>query len=280
MLTLDNRWLFDSPGELDPGTINAFSDLISRTCSQGDRYSILEHFKKHFASAAGEAYYRSSDTSWAETDLDRLMRQAGTNAPFFIKAFYDACEALLQRDPDTAVPDIARINRVLAENGAGYEIRESQLVATSHQQPVPVPQQTPSLDHQARALIEGALAASDRALAEGHGRPAVQELLWLLETISTAFRGTETATGTIQGRYFNKIIAELRADRRNTHQDQILGWMMALHGFLSSPTGGGVRHGTDLADGVAVEINEARLYCNLIRSYLTFLISAHERLQR
>jgi hypothetical protein len=54
--------------------------------------------------------------------------------------------------------------------------------------------------------------------------------------------------------------------------------MMTLHGYLSSPTGGGVRHGVDLRDGLALHINEARLYCNLIRSYITFLIGEHERL--
>jgi hypothetical protein len=30
--------------------------------------------------------------------------------------------------------------------------------------------------------------------------------------------------------------------------NQVLGWMTALHGYLSSPTGGGVRHGLDLND--------------------------------
>ena len=56
--------------------------------------------------------------------------------------------------------------------------------------------------------------------------------------------------------------------------------MMQLHGYLSSPTGGGVRHGVDLNEGMEFGITEARLYCNLIRSYLTFLIAEHERLHR
>lgn len=61
---------------------------------------------------------------------------------------------------------------------------------------------------------------------------------------------------------------------------QILDWMTKLHGYLSSPTGGGVRHGMDLKAGVAIQQNEARLYCNLIRSYITPLIEEHERLQK
>lgn len=58
--------------------------------------------------------------------------------------------------------------------------------------------------------------------------------------------------------YFNKIIGELRARGRG-HQEQILQWMMTLHGYLSSPTGGGVRHGTDLNEGLELGIDEARL---------------------
>ena len=131
----------------------------------------------------------------------------------------------------------------------------------------------------AQESIESALAAADKALVEGKGRQAVQELLWLLETIATAFRGAPTADGSVHGRYFNKIIGELREARRGNQQDQILGWMMTLHGFLSSPTGGGIRHGLDLTDGSPVQINEARVYCNLIRSYITYLITEHERLR-
>jgi hypothetical protein len=85
--------------------------------------------------------------------------------------------------------------------------------------------------------------------------------------------------GSIQGHYFNKIIGELR-QRGRGHQEHILQWMMALHGYLSSPTGGGVRHGVDVREGIALQIDEARLYCNLIRSYLTFLIAEHDRLSR
>lgn len=50
-----------------------------------------------------------------------------------------------------------------------------------------------------------------------------------------------------------------------------------LHGYLSSPTGGGVRHGTDLKEGIAIQPHEARLYCNLARSYLSFLLEEHDQ---
>jgi hypothetical protein len=59
-----------------------------------------------------------------------------------------------------------------------------------------------------------------------------------------------------------------------------LDWTTSLHGYLSSPTGGGVRHGIDLKSGVAIDPTEARLFCNLIRSYFGFLIAQHEQFTR
>ena len=53
-----------------------------------------------------------------------------------------------------------------------------------------------------------------------------------------------------------------------------------MHGYLSSPTGGGVRHGTDLGRGVYLDIPEARLFCNLTRSYISFLLAEYENLLR
>jgi hypothetical protein len=278
MLVFDNRWRFDSPGPIERGVVGDFLDLINRISGQGQRKAILEHFKSSFAAAAGNPYHVSSNESWAASDLDRVMDEAAANGPLFINAFYTACEQLRQRSPDMALPEAARINRILTDHGAGYQIDPPNLIATRTHNPIIVPEQAPSLDAQAHVLIETALQASERALAEGKGRQAVQEVLWLLETVSTAFRSDDILDGSIQGRYFNRIIGELKSRGRGGHQDQILQWMMTLHGYLSSPTGGGVRHGVDLRDGIALQPNEARLYCNLIRSYITFLIGEHERL--
>ena len=82
----------------------------------------------------------------------------------------------------------------------------------------------------------------------------------------------------MQGKYFNKIAANLRSHHKGQTLDQVLTWVTTLHGYLSSPTGGGVRHGADLKAGVALRPNEARLFCNLIRSYITYLLTEHERL--
>lgn len=279
MLQFDGTWRFDSPGPIAAGAVAGFWDLINRIVSQGDRKRLLEHFKSHFAGAAGVAYNSSSDEGWAASDLDRLMDQAALNAPMFIDAFYGACEALRLRNPAMGLPDFHRINRVLAENDVGYLIEPPNLVATRNHPAIAVPR-PPSLAAQAQELVFSSLQTSDRLLTEGRSRQAVQEILWLLETVVTAFRGMDFEEATLQGRYFNKIIGEMRVRSRGTTLDQILGWIVALHGFLSSPTGGGVRHGVDLAEGLAVQEGEARLYCNLIRSYITFLIAEHERLSR
>ena len=128
--------------------------------------------------------------------------------------------------------------------------------------------------------IEEAFRVSESELREGNSRQAIQEVLWLLKTFSTAIRSEKILFGSIQGRHFNNIIGKL-PQRQHGHQKQKLDWMKTLYGYLSSPTGGGVHHGIDLNDGLKqLRINEVRLYCNLIQSYLTFLISEREQLRQ
>jgi hypothetical protein len=276
MLTFDKQWRFDSPGDISSPVITAFQDFISIIANQGSRRDTLEHFKSYFASAAGISSSWSSSESWAESDLYDYMQRAAVNAPLFIEAFYDGCESMRKAEPDYAIPDITRINRVLADNHTGYKIEPPHLRSVNASEAIPVPQRAPSLDEQAQELIQQSLKQSERLLSEGLGRQAVQEALWLLETVSTAFKGLETKVGTVQGKYFNKIAEDLRKH----YKGQMLAWVTTLHGYLSSPTGGGIRHGADLKSGIATHPNEARLYCNLIRSYISFLMVEHERLSK
>jgi hypothetical protein len=278
MLNFNGAWRFDSPGEIPQGVSNAFSDLIGRIAAQGDRQEILEHFKSYFGDACGTSTSWSSSASWAETDLYRYMQDAAKNAPLFVEAFYEACENLRTHHPELGLPDLARINRVLFENQAGYEIRPPDLIPLNPHVPIVVPEHAASLDEQAQEVIQRSLKDSEQLLAEGRNRQAVQEILWLMETVSTAFQGLDTDAGTVQGKYFNKIAANLRSHYKGQTLDQVLNWVTTLHGYLSSPTGGGVRHGADLKADVALRPNEARLFCNLIRSYITFLLTEHERL--
>jgi hypothetical protein len=277
MLKFNSAWRFESPGAMPSKVVNELSELIGRITTQGKTQEILERFKSYFASAAGTTSTWSSSASWAQTDMDNYMQQAADNAPLFLEAFYDACESL--RSDDLAVPDVKMINRVLAKFKTGYEIRPPELVSLDGDAgPVEAPAQPASLDAQAREIIQKSLSQSEQFLSDGNSRQAVQEVLWLLETVSTAFQGIDTGTGTVQGKYFNKIVADLRRRNQGTTLDQVLDWVTTLHGYLSSPTGGGIRHGTHLKAGVATKPHEARLFCNLIRSYIFFLIAEHERL--
>lgn len=276
---LDGNWRFDSPGEIPRDVVLEFNTLIGKIAAQGKRKAIYEHFKGYFAGAVGTTTAPSSSESWAESDLINLMWQASENAPLFIEAFYEGCEAL-RAVPDFTIPDAGRMNRILAQHGTGYEIRAPYLVAVGFHEPIGVPERSQSLDEKAQEIINDSLKASEKLLAEGRPRQAVQEILWLMESVATAFRGLNAGEGTIEEKYFNKIAQELKRHQRGTSLEQVLHWLTTLHGYLSSPSGGGVRHGADINSGIVVGPAEGRLYCNLIRSYVAFLMAEHERLSR
>ena len=145
---------------------------------------------------------------------------------------------------------------------------------------VPVAEVPPPLAERAAELLQASLSRSEELLSERRSREAVQESLWLLETVATAFRGLDMGVDKVEGKYFNQIVKDLRKAKAGTTLDRVMEWMTALHGYLSSPSGGGVRHGLDLDRGVPISDNEARLFCNLIRSYLSFLLIEHEHLAR
>lgn len=135
------------------------------------------------------------------------MMFASDIAPVFLEALYDASETLWEISPDYHEgPSAALINDICARNNIGWELRPPMLILrdtdTTH---VEVPTQAPNLGEQARRTLHSSLTRSDQLLTENRPREAVQEILWLLETVSTAFRGAETRTGTVEGKYFNRI---------------------------------------------------------------------------
>jgi hypothetical protein len=278
MLKFNSAWRFATPGPISQEVVNEFYRLIGKIAAQGPRQSILEHFKSFFAGAAGSTSSWSSSESWADSDLQTFMDEAAGNGPLFVEAFYDACETLSRAHPDYGLPDLPMINRILAMCSAGYQIQPPDLIAQNAPSVIEVLNEPLSLDQQAQELVQQSLKQSEQLLAEGRDRQAVQEILWLLETVSTAFQGLSTAGGTVQGKYFNKIAEDLRRHHKGKILDQVLAWVTALHGYLSSPTGGGVRHGTDLKAAIVIQPNEARLFCNLIRSYISYLMAEHARL--
>ena len=286
-LKFEGAWRFTPPADgsflnraIPREAVEEFIGLVHRVATQGDRQEVLEHFKGHFCQASGSSHYWSSSTSWAETDLWQYAEHASQNAPLFIEAFYDACDSFRRGGEDRFAPDVAMINEVLKRHGIGYEIRPPRLVHRGSEAPLVPVSEPPTLAESAIEVLQTSLRRSEELLTGGRGREAVQESLWLIESVTTAFRGLDTGTNTIEGRYFNQIARELRQSKPGSCLDRVLDWMTNLHGYLSSPTGGGVRHGLDLSRGVAIDDNEARLFCNLIRSYLHFLLVQHERLAR
>jgi hypothetical protein len=287
-LEFNPSWRFVAPANaifqnstMPSGAIGDFFDLIGKVATQGDYQEILEHYKGQFCRATGRTHVWSSNSSWTETDLHSYMQQAAENAPLFIEAFWDACETLRNVNSSYSAPDEIVINDVLLKHKVGYVISPPNLVLRENEtSPVAVPERPKTLAENAIEILQDSLGRSDQLLAERRGREAVQELLWLLETVATAFREIDTGALRIEGKYFNQIVKELRGLEGGRALDQIMTWMTALHGYLSSPTGGGVRHGLDVKKGIAISQNEAKLFCNLIRSYLVFLLNEHERLSQ
>jgi hypothetical protein len=281
MLNFNPTWRFTSPGAIATGVPDDFLAFIKRVASQhANRQHVIEHYKRYFADAAGRPSYTSTSLSWAESDLNEYMSDAAANAPLFIEAFYDAGNSMQITNPQFVVPDVGTINHILAKNGAGYELQPPALISRNQPIIIPVQEQPPSLDVQAHEIIQRSLKQAEENLAVGRDRQAVQEILWLLETVSTAFQGLSIGESTVEGKYFNKIADELRRHHKGRTVEQAISWMTTLHGYLSSPTGGGVRHGGTLKAEVGMLPHEARLFCNLIRSYLAFLLDEHERLSR
>jgi hypothetical protein len=281
VLNFDPAWRFRSPGKIASGVVSDLTVLIKRVAGQyANRQPVIEHYKRYFADAAGRPSYQSSSLSWSESDLDDHMREAAENAPMFIEAFFDAGQALINQNPALVVPDVATINHILIDHDAGYELNPPLLTAGRPPASIAIEELPLSLDAQAHEKIQRSLKQAQDYLSAGHNRQAVQEILWLLETVSTVFQGTPVGDTTIQGKYFNKIADELRHHRKGQVAEQAINWMKTLHGYLSSPTGGGVRHGGTLSTESEMSPHEARLFCNLIRSYLNFLLDEYDSLKR
>jgi hypothetical protein len=157
------------------------------------------------------------------------MSDAATNAPLFIEAFYDACTSLQRANPDYVIPDVAVINRILANCDARFQVQPPALISQIVQEAIEVAEQPLSLDQQAQEIIQQSLKQSEQFLSEGRDRQAVQEVLWLLETVATAFRGLDTGARTVQGKYFNKIAEDLRKHHKGKILEHVLAWVTTLH---------------------------------------------------
>ena len=216
--------------------VNEFNVLVHTIAAQGETWRLIELFKTRFAGGSS----LSSSESWATSDLYEKMHNAADNAPVFIGAFWDGCDEVASSNPSIGLPDPSVINQLLLRHGLPYELRPPQLVLRSQAAGAITAPPAPAVSEQARTRIDQSLREADRLLTEQRPRQAVQEILWLLETVSTGCQGQESSSGTLEGIYFNKIVGELRKEHRDKPFAEALGWIVKLHGFLSSPSGGGV----------------------------------------
>jgi len=286
MLKFDARWRFTPPqdgeyknSKIPRKALDEFLSAIEKIAAHGERWNVFEQFKIVYSAACGESYMRSTGESWAESDMSFVVKQAAENAPVFLDAFYEACEKL--RTPDFFAPDAAMINDLCRKHKIGYVLRPPELLLreSAGDVAVPVSGHYQSLAAKAAEQLQESLQRSEKLLSEGHYREAVQETLWVLESLSTTFRGIKGENGIVKGKYFNEIVRDLEIISRGSTMKIVLEWIKSVHGYLSSPTGGGVRHGLDLNEGVPIDSAEARLFCNLIRSYVSYLIVKHAQLK-
>jgi hypothetical protein len=269
-LSMPAAWRYGAAVPMAPAAVHAFNALVHTIASQAESsWAIFELFKAKFTGG----HNRSSNESWAISDLHTAMMAAADNAATFIAAFWDGCAQVAGGHPEIGLPDADVVNQILYEHEVPFELRPPALLARHPQTPIVIQAPEKPIGERALALIHSSLDQADRLLLEQRPRQAVQEILWLLETISTAFQGLDSGTGTIEGKYFNEIVRNLRRHNHGTALAQALDWMSKMHGFLSSPSGGGVRHGTQLSADVSPSLKEAHLYCNLTRSYINYLLA-------
>jgi hypothetical protein len=282
MLQFASKWRVTPPtdGSLRTSAITseAVDDIYSvietmaAGAPQGEGWNVIEHYKGFFANAGGGYGGRSSSWDFAEYDLRQRMGEAASNAPKFIEAFHDGSQSARTRWTTILVPDCEFINAVLEKHDIGYVVDPPHLKLRQAASLVSV--SPSSLLDTAHRELRDADSRSHQLLAEGRPREAVQNSLFLLESVTTAFNNIG-----VRGSYFTEIIKRLKIEKSGTILSNVLGWVTQLHGFLSAPKGGGVRHGIDLARD-PIEHHEAELFCNLIHSYINYVLAEYDREQR
>jgi hypothetical protein len=249
----DDRYI---KGKIPPDVFDAFFSFVNVTARGSDPEEIYWIFRREF-------------------NIREAMRRAMDNAPVFIDAFYKACAEVTEKFGAEKAPSVLTINQLLQKHNIGYVIEPPELRLRGDVSLVPV--QPSSLLARAREEFKAAIERSEELLHANKGNEAVQQIWWLLESISTSFRGLTINQTEIQGEYFNEVMKAVKRASEGSLLSNASRWVMDLQSYLSDTSGGGIRHGRELRLG-GLQTHEAELFCNLTRSYISYLLVEYELL--
>jgi len=283
-LTFDIAWELMPPqdgtyinSKVPPDAVENFWGILTRAANRtGDPEEVYYMIRAQFSEAMGLPVYRSSSLYFAPGDARAAMDSAAENAPVFISAFYETCEQIKQQLGARTAPSVQVMNRLLEMHGLGYVITPPNLVLREQVEVIPV--QSTTVLEQAQARFREAIERSRVLLEENNGDEAVAQIWWLLESIMLSFPGCHLNGQEISGTYFNEVARSLkRAAGDAPVMGAVVRWLEALQSYLSGPGEAGIRHGRHLhLEGL--KKHEAELFCNLTRSYISYLLSEYELL--
>jgi hypothetical protein len=201
------------------------------------------------------------------------MENAASNAPVFISAFYTACSEIAERFGSNNAPDVATINRLLEKHKIGYVIDPPKLRLREAVDVVPV--HPTNLLQQAHDKFRNAVERSEQLLPENKG--SREPHLVVAGVCFYSLCRANGQWGVIEGDYFNAVVKDIQHAEGASTLGTVARWLASLQVYLSGPDQGGIRHGRQLhLEGLRP--HDAVLFCNLTRSYISYLLAEYERL--
>lgn len=283
-LTFDITWELLPPkdgtyvnSKIPSDALESFVGILTRAANRtNDPEEVYYIIRAEFSEAMGLPVYRSSSMYFAPGDARMAMERAADNAPLFIAAFYSACKKIKKQYGTKTVLSIPAMNKLLEMHRLGYVVAPPNLVLREQVDVVPV--QLSTILEQAHVRFREAIERSRQLLDEDKGDEAVTQIWWLLESIMLSLSGCKLNGEEISGSYFNEVVKSLK---RLAGGFAVIGavarWLEALQSYLSGPEEAGIRHGRRLhMEGL--KKHEAELFCNLARSYISYLLSEFELL--
>ena len=161
------------------------------------------------------------------------------------------------------------MNRILGAHGIGYRLAPPNLETLGEPAPlieVVIPAATRG---RARTEVIRAYLSTALLIISSGGRIALRDGI-VMATGQRDYHLQRACFAERPGerRLLNTIVGDLRRLQLGGVLPHATRWMEALYGYLSAPGGGQIRHGMNLSNEIQLNRNEARLYCNLIRSYM------------